>query len=366
VLDSSVDPKTSEDVRAIVTQILDIAPARGDTLAIVHSPFTPLWRTIWHEPEMAGLLVKYILIGFLSIMTLGVVAVSLLKLSDAMREMATAQKYSMTMDLGDKGGPGASEAAALEDGGAPAALPGPERPPQAAAGEAAEVVRFSVRPDQVEALADMLRNESPDNIALVGEHLEADIWDRLLKALPGEAADRVLASLGKVRYVEPDVILNLKDELERRLAGAVGGLSRVIAMLEAADMTERRRLMESITAQDPELGVALRGRVFLLDSLAYLTKEEWSVLSVRLTYEDWAQALSDGPQTAVDALVASVPEAAGKVLSQMIAAKPGDEASRRAAQDKVAKAVAALVAEGRIGNPSGREPQRLQQDAVKS
>jgi hypothetical protein len=85
-----------------------------------------------------------------------------------------------------------------------------------------------------------------------------------------------------------------------------------------------------------------------MSSLTRLTKEEWSLLSGRLTYEDWAIALVDSPAEVADALLASLPEGARKVLAQMITSKPGDAAARRAAQDKVAKAAAALAAEGRI------------------
>ena len=86
-------------------------------------------------------------------------------------------------------------------------------------------MRFVVRPDQVEALADMLHKEDPDNIALVVEHLETGVRAQLLAALPAGLANRVLATMGRVRYVEPEVILNLKEELERRLAGSPSSLS---------------------------------------------------------------------------------------------------------------------------------------------
>jgi len=353
ILDTSVSKKETEDVRAIVTEILDITPIRGDTLSVVQSAFMPLWKTIWQEPQMAGLMVKYIMIGFLSIMTLVVVAVSMLKLSNAMKDMAEAQKNSLTMGMDPAAGAGDKDEEELEEGeGAAGALEGPKAGEQEASTE--ELVRFLVRPGQVEALADMMRGENAANVALVVEHLEPEIRVKLLAVLPPEVSESVFASLGRVRYVEPDVILNIKEELERRLSGAVGGLGKVVAMLESAELSERKRMFDAISARDPGLGEQLRRKVFMIENLACLTHEEWSLVQSRVNYEDWALALADGPVGVKDALLENVPEKARKVLDQMIASRPGDATTRRTAQDKIAKVVAALAAEGRLGDLAER------------
>ncbi len=365
ILENSVDAKQADDVRAIVTEILDITPMRGDTLTIVKSSFMPLWKTVWQEPEMAGIVVKYSLVSLLALLTLVVVALSLLKLSGAMRDMAVAQKTTLTMDVGPGGaaaGGSFGEPQALE-GERPAsigALPGPGSGAAAEAGPGADVVRFAVRPDQVEILADMMSGEDPANVALVVERLEPEVRAMLLAALPPQSREAVFVNLGRLRYVEPDLILNLKEELERRLAGAVGGLGKVATMLDEADLSERKRMLDAIAVSDPGLGERLRRRVFLIENLANLTREEWSLVQSRVSHEDWALALAEGPAVVAAALLANAPEGARKVLEQMIAARPGDAASRRAAQERVAKAVSVLVAGGKVGDLAGREPKKIE------
>jgi hypothetical protein len=91
-----------------------------------------------------------------------------------------------------------------------------------------------------------------------------------------------------------------------------------------------------------------------MENLERLTSEEWPLLQSRVSHEDWSLALAEGPAGVTKALLANLPERARKVLEQMIAARPGDEESRRAAQDKVSRAVAALTAEGRLGDLAAR------------
>ena len=363
ILDNAADAKQTEDVRAIITEILGITPTRGDTLTVVKASFMPLWRTIWQEPEMAGIVVKYSLISLLSLMTLVVVALSLLKLSGAMREMAVSQKTTLSMDLNPGGGlsgyalgaPPALESERLQMLAGPRVdgTQGPDQGPS-------DAVRFTVRPDQVEVLAEMMSGEDPANVCLVVERVEPAIRAMLLAALSPKAREAIFLNLGRVRYIEPDLILNLKEKLERMLAGSVGGLGALSAMLEGANFSERKRMLEAIAARDPGLGEKLRRRVFLMENLARLTHDEWPLVQSQVSHEVWALALAEGPAAVAQALIANAPEGARKILAQMIAARPGDEASRRAAQSKIAKSVAALTGEGKLADLVGRDYKKIE------
>jgi len=361
ILDRGVETQMSDDIRGILTDILAITPVRGDSLTIVHAPFAPVWKTIWYSPEMAWLVVKYLLVGTLSMLTLLVVSVSLMRMSDAMRDMAQAQSQHYSMDVRGAGGEemagepqgqleGGKPAAGEEGGGEKAlALPGP-----------GDDVRFLVRPDQIEVLSEMVGGEKPDNIALIAAHMAPELRDQLLAVLPEGVGEQVLISLGRVRFVEPEVLLNLKEELERRLSGAVGGIGRLVRMIESSDFTRRNQMIETIAARDPELGRKLRERVFVLESLAVISETEWSLLLGKVPYEDWALALADGPETVSVALIAHLPGNAAKVVAQMIEAKPGDKAARQAAQERLARTVSEMIAQGLLNNPAQREAEKAE------
>lgn len=361
ILDSSIDSKQSDAIRDITTQILDITPVRGDSLTVVHAAFTPLWRTVWQEPETAWLIVKYLLIALLSVMTLAVVALCLLRLASAMREMALAQNQQVSMDMSGGAGDGKDGLLGVDE---PAGDVKPKEDQLQLTGP--DEIRFMVKPDQIDALTEMLSQEDAANVALIAAHLEGDVRAKLLEGLPSALSDQVLASLGRVRYVEPEMIMSLKEELERRLSGAVGGLNHLVPMIDAVPLSQRAKMIESLAGVDPELGRQLRRRVFLFENLAYLAPEEWSLVNAKINAMDWAEALAEGPQNVADSLKAAMHEGAWRVLSQMIESKPGTAATRRGAQDKVAKTVMELIAEHRIQDIVGREPGQLKSAGAES
>lgn len=362
ILDSGIDDKQSEAIKDITTQILDITPLRGDSLTVVHAAFTPLWKTVWQEPETAWLIVKYLLISLLSVMTLAVVALCLLRLAGAMREMALAQTQQMSMDVSG-GGDGEGQAGLL---GVDETENEKEQKEEQLQLTGPEDIRFQVKPEQMDALTEMLSSEDPANVALIAAHLEGDVRAQLLEGLPCALSDQVLASLGRVRYVEPEMILSLKEELERRLSGAVGGLNHLVPMIYAVPISKRARMIETLAEVDPELGRQLRRRVFLFENLAYLAPEEWSLVNAKINAMEWAEALAEGPQNVADSLKAAMHEGAWRVLSQMIESKPGTAATRRSAQDKVAKTVMKMIAEHRIQDIAGRVPEQLKSTGAQS
>jgi signal transduction histidine kinase/flagellar motor switch protein FliG len=354
VVDQTLPPSQSEEIRAIVTKVLDVSVERGDSLIVVRASFMPVWKQLWYQPEMAAQIAKYLLITVLSLLTLAVVAISLMKLTAAMQEMAHTQSQQISMDMNSRADGRASEA--LEGGGdATALLENEDNLNPAAGGEAA--IRFDVRPDQIEALADMLAKEDAANVALIAAHLEPEIRRGLLTSLPEKLSDDVYASLGRVRYVEPNVIADLKEELERRLAGAVGGFEQLMKLIESTEYSEKARLLRSIAATDPQVARRLRAHVFLIEDLEILKPEEWSQLLGRVTSADWASALADGPAGATAALQAQLNSGAWEVVSQMMAS-PAPVSRRKEAQEKIGGAVLALAKEGIIADLPARLEER--------
>ncbi|MDE1977636.1 MAG: hypothetical protein KGI84_10310, partial [Elusimicrobia bacterium] len=225
VLDYAVPETLVPEIENVISNVLNLSPQRGDTLTLVRAKFAPLWKTIWYSPQTASMLIKYILLSLLSLITLTVVALCFLKLAKAMDDMARAQMQQITMDFR---GPNA---------GAAESLPGPaddlaelekEEPQrlgisQMGADISSEPVIFNVRAEQLEVLADMVKDEDPGNIAILAHHLPPELLQRFLKALPPEVTSRVMTSLFHPRFVEPEMIMSLKDEVERRLAGTIGG-----------------------------------------------------------------------------------------------------------------------------------------------
>lgn len=347
ILDRSVPEAQSEEIRRILSELLEISAARGDALTVVRTAFVPVWKTVWQSPETAGMLIKYLLVSGLALVAVLVIALSFHKLAEAMSDMARAQNQQIGMDLR-----GSDAAGSGGEPGVPA-LPEPGSAKEGAAPPGEGEIVFDVKPEQVGRLVEMVRKEEAANVAVIAAHLPAEVRAAFLSDLPPERADEVITHLGRVRFLEPEMLLQLKEELTTRLSGAVGGADQVVEIIKAAPMDRRRTMIESLTARDPELAAQVRPRVFLIDDLAQLAEEEWARLHARVGFSEWAPALHGAPQAVLDAVQRSLPERSWRVLEQLIAASGGGQA-RAQALERAAAVLADLVAEGAIVHPASR------------
>ncbi|MBI4052162.1 MAG: hypothetical protein HY400_06625, partial [Elusimicrobia bacterium] len=270
--------------------------------------------------------------------------------------MARSQQHQVSMDMpsaeGAEGGP-------YKELGPPGALglPGGEegagKSQEQGGGERIEeAVVFGVRTDQVELLAQMLRREEASNIALVAVHLKPDVQQSFLEALPSELRTAVLLKLGEVRFVEPDMILSLKDEIERRLQGAVGGTRKILEVMERSGPLERRRILHELEAKYPPMAQNVRSKILLPEDLVHLDDREFSLLVSSIGSEDWAAALWELPEEFKERVRGLLTEGAWKIVEQRMNVGRPPEARIDKAQQKILEIVHALVEEGKMNPPT--------------
>lgn len=192
VLDKKATSEEEDRASRVLSDVLDVRPDRGDSISFLRVPFaSPPGRAAAAARSAA------LLLGALA--ACGAAALFLLRVARAVESMARPQHPPLP---------------AVREG----------------RGEVEDRLTFEVRPDQAEALRELLSGQDPDNIALVAAHLPPEAGRMLVAGLPEELRARVAESLGKPRFVDPDLILEVKEALERRLRGAVGG-RQVAAMI---------------------------------------------------------------------------------------------------------------------------------------
>ncbi|MFA6092350.1 MAG: ATP-binding protein [Elusimicrobiota bacterium] len=342
ILDRSVDVQQGDEISRIVSDVMDIQPGRGDVLNVVRAPFAPAWKTVWYTPESASLLMKYGLIGLMMFITLVVVAVCFLKLAEAMDSMAQAQGRQLQTDFGP-----------AKDGALPEEeLPMEAQPPGLPALEGAEKIVFDVRPEQAETLLEILRDQDPDNLALVTAHLPLPARKAFLSLLPARMHGLVLTSLGRVRFVEREQVLAVKEELEKRLENAVGGRSALLSMIADSGPSEQRELLRFLEIQDQDLARAIRSQILLFEDLAGLEGKDWPTMFSAAPLEEWGLALKGASAELLQALEAQLLPKTWAMLQQALGAGRSAPAAVERAQEKIIEAARRLILEGRIADPA--------------
>ncbi|HBB66192.1 MAG: hypothetical protein A2X28_05755 [Elusimicrobia bacterium GWA2_56_46] len=360
ILNKELPDAEAQSVRSVVSEILTLDQKRGDELVIIKTPFAPFWRTIWYSPEAMNLVFKYGILTIMGIVAMVVVSIGFLKLAGAMNTMAKAQQsHQITMDMGK----GLSGMAGLPGGGGLGSgsleitkLEKKEEEGGVKEESELEKVVFNVRPDQVVFLVSLMNNEDPANVALVAAHLAPDVRSEFLRMLSPEAASDVISHMAKVRFVEPDTINTIKDELERRLSGALGGVQQVIEVLGRVNLRAKREMLEKLAQKDPETAGVVRSKIFLPEDLEKLSERDISVLTGSFKIETLALALWELPQSTKEMVKKQMADKTWQMVEQtMKYGAPSKESSEKAVEELVDAALA-LMKDDRISNPLLKEP----------
>jgi signal transduction histidine kinase len=345
VLDRTVPVEQQTAIEKLVPAMLDMNPDR-DVMEVMRADFAPAWKTIWYQPEAMSLLFKYGLIALMTLITLIVVATCFLKLAEAMDSMAQAQAHQLQMDFG-QGQEGEGEEG--KEG---------EAKKEGAEGEAEQgaKVYFNVKLGQIETLWEIMQRQDPENLALVAAHLEPDVQKAFLSRMPASLHTEVLVDLGKIRFVEADVVSQVKEELERRLESAVGGRGALLDLIKGADQRTKRGLLAMLEAREPELARAVRELVVLFEDLVSLEPREWSIVLGGVPLELWAVALYGADDAIQDAVKGQMLPKTWAIMTQMMEASKPTEDAAEASREKVVETIQHFIEEGRIAKP---EPRRL-------
>lgn len=357
ILNKDLSDADAQSVRSVVSEVLALDQKRGDDLIIIRAPFAPFWRTIWYTPEAMGMIFKYGVLAIMGIIAMIVVAIGFLKLAGAMNTMAKAQQsHQITMDVGKElagmGGPGGGSGGDLKLGLNGEILTGEKKEGEASpiSGEHERVV-FNVRLDQVFFLVHLMSHEDPANIALVATHLTSEVRSEFLRMLPPEVSSDVLSHMAKVRFVEPDIVNTIKDELERRLGGTVGGVQQVIEVIDKVSLRAKRNMLEKLTQKDPETARLVRQKVLLPEDIGRLSERDMSILVSDFKIETLASALWELPQALKDGIHKQMAVKTWQMVEQtMKYGAPSRESSEKAVEELVELALK-LIKEGRISNP---------------
>lgn len=116
-------------------------------------------------------------------------------------------------------------------------------------------------------LLNFIQNEHPQTIALIIAHLHPDQAGAILSALPPERQVEVARRLATLDRTSPEVLEEIEQSLERRLASfvrqeytAVGGIEVAVEVLNRVDRQTERTILDALEEQDPELAEERSGR----------------------------------------------------------------------------------------------------------
>lgn len=230
--------------------------------------------------------------------------------------------------------------------GVPAAVPAP------APGQEQTHITFTLRREQLPMLAGMLRKETADNIAIVLSRMPRDLRPGLLALLDKEAAQQALVSLAGVRFVDKEMLRVLKEEIEKRIDGVIGGLEEAVALIGPRPYSERKEIIRRLELSDPHLAFEARAFFVLDDDFLSLSEKDLAALAAALPPDQLAGVFHSLPDKLKSKLRDQLD---AKTLALVEQAAPAHAQTRKKKDedlDKFMAAALALISSGRIAKPA--------------
>lgn len=193
----------------------------------------------------------------------------------------------------------------------------PSPPPVAAMEQLSEM-----EPRQI---LNLLRNEQPQIIALVICHLAPAKASQLLALMRTELREQVLLRIGSMQPTSIDALEKVIEVLQPKLANQQpraqnqrGGVKMVAEVLNAMDKSVSKSILISIEEQHPELGQAIRQKMFTFDDLARLDNMALQMILREIDKRDLAVALKAASDRVQNSLLASMSRRAAESLMEEV------------------------------------------------
>ncbi|MGA2231879.1 MAG: flagellar motor switch protein FliG [Tepidisphaeraceae bacterium] len=125
-----------------------------------------------------------------------------------------------------------------------------------------------------ENLLTFIQDEHPQTIALILAHLAPQKASEILVGLPSQKQIEVVKRVANMEQTNPEVIKEVERGLEHRLSDIVsqtfekaGGVDTVAEILNLADRSTEKGIMEGLEAEDPDLVEQIRRLMFVFEDI---------------------------------------------------------------------------------------------------
>src|SRR5690606_37287315 len=153
------------------------------------------------------------------------------------------------------------------------------------------------------AIAELVRNEHPQIIAIVMAHLDEDQAAEVLKCLNDRVRADVLLRIATLDGIPPNALNELNDVMARQFAGSqnlksssVGGVRVAANILNFMDTGQDEQILGAISQIDEPLGVQIRDLMFVFDNLAEIDDRAIQTVLREISTEKLALALRGADQ----------------------------------------------------------------------
>ncbi|RSM46939.1 flagellar motor switch protein FliG [Actinoplanes sp. ATCC 53533] len=217
-------------------------------------------------------------------------------------------------------------------------------------------------------LLSYVQHEHPQTIALVLAHIPSALASSILSGLAPEVQSDVAHRIAVMDRTSPDVIRQVEVALQRKLStvlqpdelSTVGGLDPLVDIINRADRTTERLILEALEARNPEIAEEIRRRMFMFEDIVNLDDRSVQLVLRQVEPSDLATALKGVAEEVRDKVTKNLSERGREnLLEEIDLMGPVKVKMVEEAQTKIVAVIRALEDSGQIEIQRGGEVDEL-------
>jgi flagellar motor switch protein FliG len=209
---------------------------------------------------------------------------------------------------------------------------------------------------ETRAVADIVRGEHPQIVAIVLSYLDPDQAADVLSQLPERMKTDVLMRIARLDGIQPAALRELDEIMEKQFSGgtnlkssSVGGIKAAATILNLMDSSEEQAIVAKIAESDQDLSQKIQDLMFVFDDLADVDDRSIQTLLREVATDALAMALKGADPRIKDKILRNMSKRAAEMLVEDMEARgPAKLSDVEAAQKEILAAARRLADAGTI------------------
>jgi flagellar motor switch protein FliG len=214
-----------------------------------------------------------------------------------------------------------------------------------------------------ERTATLLRSESPQTVALVLANLPTGLAAGVLTRLPESQQPDISLRIARMGETSAQVIRQVEEVIRQKLSvageqefSASGGTKALAEILNHADRSTERNVLENLAETDHELAEEVRGMLFVFEDIVKLEERAIQQVLREADQKDLVLALRGAPEAVKEVVLTNMSERGAEMLKEEMEIQPPQrKRDVDAAQSRIVAVVRRLEEAGLIVIAGGGE-----------
>jgi flagellar basal-body M-ring protein/flagellar hook-basal body protein fliF/flagellar motor switch protein FliG len=205
-------------------------------------------------------------------------------------------------------------------------------------------------------LANSIRKEHPQTIALILAHIDTNKGAKVLAQLPVESQVEVCVRMASLDTVSPQTLRDVEEALMSEMKGLIvsggeetSGVALVAELLNNIEKVHEDRIFDRLTEIDPELAEEIRNKMFTFDDLIHIDDRGTQTLLKEIDKQVLVLALKTASEEVKQKFFSNISQRAAEMIREDIEVQGAVRLSDvEAAQATIVQTALQLEADGKI------------------